>query len=67
MILIVFDGMDWQTSQAAAIYKHKRVLYTKGRGTGLSFLDYDGAETDFGYVVTSPQNNDTKSDIDAQL
>ncbi len=67
VILIVFDGMDWQTSQAASVYKHKRVLYTQGRGSGLSFLDYDRAETDFGYVVTSPHNNDTKTDLDAQL
>ena len=41
IILIVFDGMDWQTSQAAAIYKNKSVEYEKGYGKGLAFLDYD--------------------------
>jgi alkaline phosphatase len=34
IILIVFDGMDWQTARAAALYKQGRI-YTSGRGTGL--------------------------------
>ena len=67
VILIVFDGMDWQTTQAAAIYKHKKVLYSEGRGSGLSFQDYGEGITDFGYFVTSPHNTDTKSDTNAQL
>ena len=54
VIVIVFDGMDWQTTQAAAIYKSGKVGYREGRGTGLDFLDYRGAATDFGYFVSSP-------------
>ena len=66
IILMVFDGMDWQTSQAAAIYKNKEVVYRKGYGKGLAFLDYDKCETDRGDLVCSPHNSGTKSDVDAQ-
>ena len=37
VVLIVFDGMDWQTTQAAAIYKSGKVGYAEGRGTGCAF------------------------------
>ena len=67
MILIVFDGMDWQTSYAASIYKNKKVLYNKGRGKGLAFMDYDGCKTDFGSFVCSPHNKGTLSNVDAQV
>jgi alkaline phosphatase len=66
IVLVVFDGMDWQTTQAASIYKLKRVAYTEGRGTGLHFQDYRGATTDYGYFVTSPHNEGTRVDINAQ-
>lgn len=66
IILLVFDGMDWQTTQAAAIYKTQEVGYTSGRGTGLFFQDYRGTETDYGYFVSSPHNNGTEIDVDAQ-
>ncbi|MFK7769814.1 MAG: alkaline phosphatase [Mariniblastus sp.] len=66
VILIVFDGMDWQTIQAASIYKNKEVLFTEGKGSGLAFLDYEKGNPDFGYFVTSPHNADTKKDVDAQ-
>ena len=66
VILLVFDGMDWQTSQAAAIYKNKKVIYKKGYGEGLAFLDYDECEKDTGDFVCSPHNSGTKSDADAQ-
>lgn len=66
VILMIFDGMDWQTTQAAAIYKHKRVVYTEGRGTGLAFLDYGGDQSGFGFCVTAPYNNDPKTDINSQ-
>lgn len=66
IVLFVFDGMDWQTTQAASIYKRKRVGYREGRGTGLNFQDYRGAPTDFGYFVTSPHNEGTKVDVNAQ-
>ena len=67
VILMVFDGMDWQTSQAASIYKNKEVLYTEGRGKGLAFQDYETGVTDFGFCVTSPHNGATKFDVDAQV
>ena len=67
VILLVFDGMDWQTTQAASIYRNKKLLYTEGRGTGLKFLDYraDG-ENDFGSCVTNPHNGSTQFDINSQ-
>ena len=46
--------MDWWTTYAAAIHKCGKVAYKDGRGAGLHFQDYRGAETDFGYMVTSP-------------
>ena len=66
IIVMVFDGMDWQTTQAAAIYKSQKIPYTEGRGNVLSFQTYDKAPTDFGFCVTSAHNNGTKSDIDSQ-
>ncbi len=67
VILIVFDGMDWQTTQAAAIYKTKAVKYTSGYGEGLKFLDYDRCQIrDQGDFVCSPHNSGTKTDVDAQ-
>ena len=66
VILFVFDGMDWHLTRAAAINAAGRVAYDKGRGTGLSFQDYRGAPTDFGWFVTSPHNDGTKFDVDAQ-
>ena len=66
IVLIIFDGMDWQTTQAASIYNLKRVAYGEGRGKGLHFQDYRGAPTDYGYFVTSPHNEGTRVDINAQ-
>ena len=68
IILMVFDGMDWDTTRAAAIYKNKSALYSEGRGSGLSFLDYtpDNVEQDFGYFVSAPHNSNTTVDVDAQ-
>lgn len=58
IILVIFDGMDWQTTWNAAIYKQKKVSYDSGRGTGLHFLDYRAPENgkptnDFTWMVTS--------------
>jgi alkaline phosphatase len=65
IILIVFDGMDWQTTAAAAYYKSGKI-YREGRGSGLFWQDYRGAETDFGFFVTSPWSNSEGVDVDAQ-
>ncbi len=68
IVLFIFDGMDWQTTQAAAIYKNKKVVYEEGRGNGLAFLEYgvDNGISDFGYFVCSAHNNGTNSDVDSQ-
>lgn len=67
IILFVFDGMDWFSTWAAAIHQAGKVAYREGRGTGLAFQDYRGAPTDFGYFVTSPHNDGTDCDVDAQV
>jgi alkaline phosphatase len=66
IVLIVFDGMDWQTTWAAAIYKAGKVGYHEGRGCGLFFQDYRGAATDFGCCVTAPHNDLTDVDVNSQ-
>lgn len=67
VFLVVFDGFDWQTARAAAIYKTGKVAYDSGRGTGLHIQDYkaDGT-TQFGLMVTSPHNDGTKVDVNTQ-
>jgi alkaline phosphatase len=65
VILFIVDGMDWQTTQAAAIYRSGKV-YTSGRGSGLWFQDYQGVPTDYGCFVSSPHNTGTNVDADAQ-
>ena len=66
VILVVFDGMDWQTTQATSIYRNKKILYEKGRGSGLAFLDYKKADSDFGYCVTAPFSGTPSYDVNAQ-
>jgi alkaline phosphatase len=66
VILIVFDGMDWNSTYNAAIYKNGEVTYREGRGNGLSFQDYRGTVTDFGWFVTSPRLGNCTLDVDAQ-
>ena len=66
IIVLLFDGMDWHTTQAAAIYKQQAITYTQGRGDVLSFQTYDKAETDFGFCVTSCHNGGSKQDVDSQ-
>jgi alkaline phosphatase len=66
IVLVVFDGMDWTMTRAAAIATTGRVAYSEGRGTGFAFQDYRGSPTAFGLCVTSPANDGTKADVDAQ-
>ena len=40
LFIVWFDGLDWPTTQAAAIVKTGKV-YTEGKGSGLVFQDYD--------------------------
>ena len=67
IFLVVFDGMDWQTTRAAAIYRNRADHYEQGRGRGLAFQDYDKTETDFGFFVSSPFNNTTSINTNAQV
>lgn len=67
VFLVIFDGMDWQTTRAAAIDNSGQVAYDSGRGTGLHFLDYTaGGTTQFGFMVTSPHNDGTRTDVNQQ-
>ncbi|OYW20979.1 MAG: hypothetical protein B7Z55_06360, partial [Planctomycetales bacterium 12-60-4] len=67
IFLVIFDGMDWQTTQAAAIVRSGKVPYTEGRGTGLHFLDYTAnGTTQYGWMCTSPHNAGTNVDVNAQ-
>jgi alkaline phosphatase len=67
IFLVVFDGMDWQTTQAAAIWNEGSVGYQEGRGQGTHFQNYTASGTSqFGYMVTSPHNEGTDVDVDAQ-
>jgi len=67
VILFVFDGMDYETTRAAAIFAAGGVKYDQGRGTGLYFQDYRGAPTEFGFCVTSPYSDGTGVDVNAQV
>ncbi|MEI8072290.1 MAG: alkaline phosphatase [Planctomycetota bacterium] len=72
IVLMVFDGLDWQTTRTAAIAVGSAAsteggrVYDSGRGRGFAFQDYRGVATDFGLCVTSPANDGTKVDVDAQ-
>ncbi len=67
IFLVVFDGMDWQTTRAAAVWNQKKVTYTEGRGHGTHFQDYDAnGTTQFGFCVTSAHNEGTAVDVNTQ-
>lgn len=62
-----FDGLDWDTTRAAAIVKAGKVTYSEGKGTGFIFQDYEaGGTAQFGFVVTSPTHDKNTPDVDAQ-
>ena len=66
VFLVIFDGLDWHTTRAAAAYRSGSGSYSQGRGAGLSFQDYRGVVRDFGYMVTSPHNIGTSPNVDLQ-
>lgn len=67
IIVVIFDGMDWQTTRAAAIYNQAKVSYSSGRGTGTHFQEYTaGGTSQFGYMVTTPHNHGTQVDVNTQ-
>jgi alkaline phosphatase len=67
VFIVWFDGLDWPTTQAAAIVRSGRV-YTEGKGSGLFFQDYtaDGS-AQYGFVVTSPTHDKSIQEVDRQL
>ncbi len=66
LFIVWFDGMDWPTTQAAAIARSGRV-YTEGKGAGLLFQDYDaGGAAQYGFVVTSPTHDRNTPDVNTQ-
>jgi alkaline phosphatase len=66
LFIIWFDGMDWPTTQAAAIAKTGKV-YTEGKGSGLVFQDYGASgSAQFGFYVTAPTFDKNVPDVDAQ-
>ncbi len=66
LFIVWFDGLDWPTTQAAAIVKTGRV-YVEGKGSGLVFQDYEAAGTaQYGFVVTSPTHDQSRYDVNAQ-
>ena len=67
VILMVFDGMDWQTTRAAAIYNERKVSYSEGRGTGTHFQNYTAnGTTQYGGMCVAPNNDGTDNDVDTQ-
>lgn len=67
VILMIFDGMDWQTTRNAAIYNERRVSYSEGRGTGTHFQNYTAnGTTQFGFMCVAPHNDGTDTDVDTQ-
>jgi alkaline phosphatase len=66
LFIVWFDGLDWPTTQAAAIAKTGKV-YNGGKGSGLLFQDYTaGGSAQFGHYVTAPTFDRNEPDLDAQ-
>ena len=67
VFIVWFDGLDWPTTQAAAIVRSGKV-YAEGKGSGLFFQDYtaDGS-AQYGFVVTSPTRDSSIREVDRQL
>ncbi len=66
LFIVWFDGLDWPTTQAAAIVRTGKV-YTEGKGSGLFFQDYQaGGASQYGFVVTSPTHDKNTPDVDRQ-
>jgi alkaline phosphatase len=66
LFIVWFDGLDWPTTQAAAMVKSGKV-YEEGKGSGLVFQDYDaGGAAQYGFVVTSPTHDQNRPDVNTQ-
>jgi alkaline phosphatase len=67
VFLVIFDGLDYFSLLASAVYKSGEVSYSQGSGKGLVFQDYEGCERDYGFAVTSPYCREIEADVNAQL
>jgi alkaline phosphatase len=66
VFIVWFDGLDWPTTQAAAILKSGKA-YSEGKGSGLFFQDYTAeGSAQYGFVVTSPTHDRSIQDVDRQ-
>ena len=66
LFIVWFDGMDWETTRAAAIAKTGQV-YTEGKGSGLAIQDYTADNSArYGFYVTSPTHDKNDPDYDHQ-
>jgi alkaline phosphatase len=65
LFIVWFDGMDWPTTQAAAVVKTGNA-YEEGKGSGLIFQDYAGGNPQYGYVVTSPTHDKNVPNVNTQ-
>ena len=66
LFLVWFDGMDWETTRAAAIARTGQV-YTEGEGSGLFFQDYTAEDSaQYGFYVTSPTHDKNDPDYNHQ-
>ena len=66
LFIVWFDGLDWPTTQAAAITKSRKI-YEEGKGAGLLFQDYDAdGSAQYGYVVTSPTHDQNRPNVNTQ-
>ncbi len=66
LFIVWFDGMDWETTRAAAIAKTGQV-YTEGKGSGLFFQNYTAENSaNYGFYVTSPTHDKNTFDCDTQ-
>jgi len=67
IFVVIFDGMDWQTTRAASIWNLQQVAYDEGRGLGTHFQEYQaGGTTQFGWMVTSPFRDGIQVDVNSQ-
>jgi alkaline phosphatase len=62
LFTVWFDGLDWDTTRAAAIARSGKV-YREGPGSGLTFLD---RSPQVAFVVTSPTHDRNSVDLDSQ-
>ena len=66
LFIVWFDGLDWVTTQAAAVAKTGKI-YTEGKGSGLIFQgDPTGGSAQYGYFVTSPTHDKNAPNVDDQ-